>query len=51
MILTFRAFLESYYIARRNVITEDSLRELRDALTRFHQIQRYWPNVANEPTA
>jgi hypothetical protein len=33
---TFRAFLEFYYIARRDVITEDDLEELQDAISRFH---------------
>jgi hypothetical protein len=45
MIQTFRAFLEFCYIARRNVITEDSLRELRDALTRFHQSRKIFETV------
>ena len=34
---TFRAFLEFCYIARRDVITEDHLTELQDALARFHK--------------
>ena len=34
---TFRAFLEFCYIARRDVITEDDLSQLQDALTRFHE--------------
>lgn len=34
---TFRAFLEFCYIARRDVITEDHLAELQDALARFHK--------------
>jgi hypothetical protein len=33
---TFRAFLEFCYIARHNVITERTLAELQDAVTRFH---------------
>ncbi|KAH9980447.1 hypothetical protein BJV77DRAFT_1062620 [Russula vinacea] len=33
----FRAFLEFCYIARRNVISEQTLTELRDALERFHR--------------
>jgi hypothetical protein len=33
---TFRAFLEFYFIARRDVITEDDLEELQDAISRLH---------------
>lgn len=33
----FRAFLEFCYIARRNVISEQTLTELQDALERFHR--------------
>ena len=36
VIRTFRALLEFYYIARRDVIIEDDLDELQDAITRFH---------------
>lgn len=34
---TFRAFLEFCYIARRDVITEDDLSQLRDVLLQFHE--------------
>jgi len=34
---TFSAFLEFCYIARRNVITEDSLEQLKAALNKFHK--------------
>src|ERR1700692_509835 len=34
---TMRAFLEFCYIARRNIIDTKSLKELEDALSRFHQ--------------
>ena len=37
IIRTFAAFLRFCYIARRNVITEDSLQELNEALQRFHE--------------
>jgi hypothetical protein len=37
MLRTFRAFLEFCYIARRNIIDMQSLKELDDALQRFHQ--------------
>lgn len=33
---TFRAFLEFCYIARRDIHDSKTLKELRDALTRFH---------------
>ena len=36
VVKTFTAFLEFYYIAHRNIITEASLEQLRDALSRFH---------------
>jgi hypothetical protein len=36
MVQTLRAFLEFCYIARRNVIDSVSLKELDDALSRFH---------------
>ncbi|KAG1852513.1 hypothetical protein F4604DRAFT_1933661 [Suillus subluteus] len=35
----FRAFLEFCYIVRQDIITEDTLKKLSDALRRFHQ---YW---------
>jgi hypothetical protein len=37
MMRAIRAFLEFCYIARRNVIDTQSLKELEDALSRFHQ--------------
>ena len=37
VVKTFAAFLEFCYIARRNIITEDSLEQLNTALSRFHQ--------------
>ena len=37
VVQTFTAFLEFCYIARRNVITEDSLKQLDMALHRFHE--------------
>jgi hypothetical protein len=36
MVRALRAFLEFCYIARRNALNETSLRELSDALRRFH---------------
>ena len=39
IIRTFRAFLEFCYIARRSALTEVDLKELQDALARFHQFR------------
>ena len=39
-------FLEFCYIARRNVITEDSLEELKTALERFHQYRVVFSGTA-----
>ena len=36
---TFRAFLEFYYTARQDIITEDGLKELQDAISRFHSFR------------
>jgi len=37
MIRTFHAFLEFCYIARHDIITDDTLKDLEDALKRFHE--------------
>jgi len=37
VVKTFAAFLEFCYIARRNIITDDSLEKLNVALLRFHE--------------
>ena len=36
IVKTFAAFLEFCYIARHNIITEDSLKQLNVALREFH---------------
>ncbi|KAH7905578.1 hypothetical protein BJ138DRAFT_1118343 [Hygrophoropsis aurantiaca] len=36
VVRTFRAFLEFCYLVRRNIITETTLKEIEDALKRFH---------------
>jgi len=36
VIQTFRAFLDFYYLVRRNVLDEVDLVKIRDALSRFH---------------
>ncbi|KAG1864403.1 hypothetical protein F4604DRAFT_1882097 [Suillus subluteus] len=44
MVRAFRVLLEFCYIARRNVITEASLDQLKDVLARFHH---YLPDLRN----
>ena len=36
VIQTFSAFLDFYYLVRRNVLDEDDLIRIQDALNRFH---------------
>jgi hypothetical protein len=45
VIRTFRALLEFYYIARRDVITEDDLDELESAITRFHKYREVFSPI------
>jgi len=40
VIRAFRAFLEFCYIVRANVVTDNTLAELRDALQRFHTYRK-----------
>jgi len=42
---TFRALLEFCYIARRDVITEDHLDELQDAISRFHSYREVFAPI------
>lgn len=53
VVQTFAAFLEFCYIARRNVITEDSLKQLDVALHRFHQARKVFSGTvrADDPSA
>ena len=44
MLRTFRAFLEFCYMVRRNVITEQTLTEIDDALGRFHRYREVFRN-------
>lgn len=46
VIRTFSAFLDFCYIARRNVITEHSLEDLKTALQRFHQYRVVFSGTA-----
>ncbi|KAI6006921.1 hypothetical protein EDD15DRAFT_2153545 [Pisolithus albus] len=49
VIRTFRAFLEVCYIVRCNVITDDTLMELKDALNRFHQYCKVFKDTGVRP--
>ncbi|KAH7924426.1 hypothetical protein BV22DRAFT_1047450, partial [Leucogyrophana mollusca] len=40
VVRTFHAFLEFCYLVRRNVVTEDTLDEIQDALNRFHHYRK-----------
>ena len=53
VVQTFAAFLEFCYIARRNVITEDSLKQLDVALQRFHEARQVFSGTvrADDPSA
>lgn len=48
IIRTFTAFLDFCYIARRNVITEDSLEDLNAALQRFHKYRVIFSGTVRE---
>ena len=45
VVRTFRALLEFYYIARRDVITEDDLEALEGAITRFHTFREVFAPI------
>ncbi|KAI5999674.1 hypothetical protein EDD15DRAFT_2386398 [Pisolithus albus] len=45
MVCTFRAFLDFCYLVRRNVITEQTLAEIDDALRRFHLFREVFRNA------
>jgi hypothetical protein len=45
---TFSAFLEFCYIARRNIITEDSLEQLNAALHKFHKSRQVFSGTVRE---
>jgi len=48
VIRTIRSFLEFYYIARRDVITEDDLDKLQDAISRFHTYRQVFSPLRGE---
>ncbi|KAI5985780.1 hypothetical protein EDD15DRAFT_2390119 [Pisolithus albus] len=45
IVRTLRAFLEFCYIIRQNVITDDTLKDLRNALERFHHYHEVFRDV------
>ena len=46
---TFRAFLEFCYIARHDIINEDTLAQLTDALARFHHHRTIFEDLGIRP--
>ena len=48
IVKTFAAFLEFYYIAHRNIITDDSLNQLNVALCKFHESRRVFLGTVQE---
>ena len=49
VIHTFCAFFEFCYIVRQNIITDDTLVELQDALSRFHQYHEVFRDIGVRP--
>ena len=49
MLRTFRAFLEFCYIVRQDIISEETLQELTDALNRFHQYRTIFIELGIQP--
>ncbi|KAH7928302.1 hypothetical protein BV22DRAFT_1103185 [Leucogyrophana mollusca] len=45
VVRTFRAFLEFCYLVRRNIITEETLNQIQDALDRFHCYREVFRHV------
>jgi hypothetical protein len=45
VIRTFRAFLKFCYIARRDVIVEEDLEDLQDAVSRFHSYREVFAPI------
>ncbi len=42
---TFSSFLEFYYTARQDVITEDNLDKLEEAISRFHSFRKIFASI------
>ena len=49
IVLTFRAFLEFCYLVRKDVITDQTLVELCDALSQFHQHREIFRTLGVRP--
>ena len=49
MVRTFRAFLEFCYLVRRDILSEDSLAQVQDAITRFHQYRVIFESTGVRP--
>lgn len=49
MVRTFRAFLEFCYLARRNVLTEETLEHLERALGDFHRYREIFRSTGVRP--
>jgi hypothetical protein len=49
MLRCLRAFLEFCYIARRDIISETSLNQLKDALARFHHYRQVFNEIGVDP--
>jgi hypothetical protein len=49
MVQALRAFLEFCYIARRNILDTNSLRELEDALERYHTYRKIFQECGVRP--
>jgi hypothetical protein len=49
VVCAFHAFLEFCHIVRRDVITEETLRNLQDALTRYHHYRTIFEELGIRP--
>ncbi|EGO29746.1 hypothetical protein SERLADRAFT_405629 [Serpula lacrymans var. lacrymans S7.9] len=50
IVRTFRAFLEFYYLVRRDVHDKDTLAKIQDTLSKFHQYRTIFQNLGVRPT-
>jgi hypothetical protein len=49
MVRAFRTLLEFCFLVRRNIITEDTLNQIQDALTRFHHYRKIFETSGTVP--
>jgi len=49
VVCAFRAFLEFCYIVQHDVITEETLQNLQDALTQYHHYQTIFEELGIHP--